>query len=573
MKTFSPCFVIPNYNHSIIFEQLVDSLNEYQIPIIIVNDGSNNETTTLLNSLDSNYSHIEVIHLNENRGKGKAVMTGMLYAQKQGYSHALQVDADGQHNLEDIQLFLEASQKSPDSVICGCPIYDDSVPTGRLISRYITHFWVWIETLSFKIKDSMCGFRLYPLHSTSKIINTGKVGHRMDFDTSILVRLYWANVGIEFLPSKVIYPEDGVSHFRMLKDNWLITKMHTRLFFGMLIRLPSLLKRKLSSKNITNKTTHWAAKKEKGSFLGLRFMVASYKLFGRGTFLLLLYPVIAYFALTSRTARLASQQYLQQFAQFNGNDNKISWKDIYAHFYEFGVSAIDKISSWLGDINENDIIMHHPELLEEIAKSGKGAIFIGSHLGNLELSRAIAESNKNIKINAVIFNKHALKFHTVLNESNPNVELNLIHVENVSADTSILLKQKVEQGEIVIIVGDRTSVSNAGRVHYVSFLGKKAPFAEGPFILAGILECPVYLLLCLKQESIYNIYLEHFADSMKFPRKIRKQQLATHIQQFADRLTYYCQKAPLQWFNFFDFWQSDTDSDIQRKQYHEIERK
>ena len=322
-----------------------------------------------------------------------------------------------------------------------------------------------------------------------------------------------------------------------------------------------LLKRKLSSKITTGKTTHWTAKKEKGSLFGLKFIVASYKLFGRGTFLFILHPVIAYFALTSRTARRASRQYLQQFVEYSGDDKKIGWKDIYAHFYEFGVSAIDKISAWLGDINENDIIMHQPELLEEIANSGKGAIFIGSHLGNLELSRAIAESNKNIKINAVVFNKNALKFQNVLRDSNSDVELNLIHVENVSVGTSILLKQKVEQGEIVIIVGDRTSISSTGRVHYVSFLGKKAPFAESPFILAGILECPVYLLFCLKLEGRYNIYLEHFADSLKIPRKTRRQQLEKNVQQFADRLTYYCQKAPLQWFNFFDYWQSDTNSE------------
>ena len=243
MPQFSPCFVIPNYNHSVMFASVVDKLNYFELPIIVVNDGSDLETTECLREISKSNSLVSLVELPENQGKGGAVMAGMRYAFENSYTHALQVDADGQHNLDDVETFLNTSKESLDVVICGHPIYDDSVPASRLIPRYITHFWVWVETLSFSIIDSMCGFRVYPLASVIPVIDQNSLGKRMDFDIEILVRLYWQSIPMKFLPTKVIYPESGQSHFQMFRDNWLITKMHTRLFFGMLLRLPKLLKR------------------------------------------------------------------------------------------------------------------------------------------------------------------------------------------------------------------------------------------------------------------------------------------------------------------------------------------
>ena len=129
-------------------------------------------------------------------------------------------------------------------MIAGYPIYDETVPAIRLYARYLTHVWVWINTLSLEIRDSMCGFRVYPLAPVMQLIARQKVGLRMDFDTEILVRLYWAGLAVVNLPTRVAYPTDGVSHFRVWLDNVLITRMHTVLFFGMLPRIPRLLARK-----------------------------------------------------------------------------------------------------------------------------------------------------------------------------------------------------------------------------------------------------------------------------------------------------------------------------------------
>ncbi len=128
--------------------------------------------------------------MTKNSGKGAAVIAGIQHAAKLGFSHAIQVDADGQHALEDIPKFLALATHYPDSVISGQPIYDNSIPKSRLYGRWITHIWVWIETLSFSIKDSMCGFRVYPINPVLRVCAQTELGHRMDFDTEIMVRLY-----------------------------------------------------------------------------------------------------------------------------------------------------------------------------------------------------------------------------------------------------------------------------------------------------------------------------------------------------------------------------------------------
>lgn len=248
MKNYHPCFIIPCYNHGSQLALIIEKFVAFNIPIIIVNDGSTDSTAETLEEIKTLFPSIQIITLTKNQGKGKALMMGFKAAVALQFTHAIQIDADGQHDLKDIPLFLKVSSEQLSALISGHPVYDESIPKSRLYSRYITHFWVWIETLSFTIKDSMCGFRIYPLPPVTKLLEQTSIGHYMDFDTEIMVKLYWAETPIIFIPTKVIYPDTGVSHFRAVKDNILISWMHTRLFFGMLWRLPRLIKRKLHAK-------------------------------------------------------------------------------------------------------------------------------------------------------------------------------------------------------------------------------------------------------------------------------------------------------------------------------------
>lgn len=241
---FQPCVVIPVYNHEHAIGKVVARVLAHDLRCILVDDGSSPDCAGVLDALVAEYPDRLVLerHVN-NQGKGGAVLTGFARAARDGYSHVLQVDADGQHNVDDIPRFLAAARAQPTALIAGCPIYDESVPALRLYARYLTHVWVWINTLSLSIRDSMCGFRVYPVAPVVALAARRRLGLRMNFDIEILVRLYWDGIEVVSLPTKVGYPEDGVSHFKAWTDNVLITRLHTALFFGMLPRIPRLLAR------------------------------------------------------------------------------------------------------------------------------------------------------------------------------------------------------------------------------------------------------------------------------------------------------------------------------------------
>jgi glycosyltransferase involved in cell wall biosynthesis len=244
---FNPVVVIPVYNHAAVIDLTVSRILAHGLACILVDDGSNADCARVLGGLAAAHPGAVALHrLPLNQGKGAAMAEGLRMAFARGHTHALQIDADGQHDCADIPLFIAQARAHPTAVICGCPVFDASVPRGRLIGRYATHIWVWINTLSFDIRDSMCGFRVYPLAPVVGLLADVRIGRRMDFDSDVMVRLHWRGVPVVNQPTRVIYPPDGVSHFRLWRDNLLITRMHTALFFGMLVRLPMLLRRKLA---------------------------------------------------------------------------------------------------------------------------------------------------------------------------------------------------------------------------------------------------------------------------------------------------------------------------------------
>jgi glycosyltransferase involved in cell wall biosynthesis len=245
MTMFHPCVVIPVYNHEHAIGKVLDQVLAHGLPVILVDDGSSPSCAAVLDGLAAAHPRQVMLERHAlNQGKGGAVLSGFARAAREGYSHVLQVDADGQHSVADIPRFLDKGRANPNAVVAGCPLYDESVPALRLYARYLTHVWVWINTLSLAIRDSMCGFRVYPVAPVLALAKRRRLGLRMNFDIEILVRLYWDGVEVVNLPTKVGYPEDGVSHFKAWTDNVLITRLHVALFFGMLPRIPSLVVRK-----------------------------------------------------------------------------------------------------------------------------------------------------------------------------------------------------------------------------------------------------------------------------------------------------------------------------------------
>jgi glycosyltransferase involved in cell wall biosynthesis len=239
------CLVVPHYNHTQAFEEFLPKLNALNLLCIVVDDGSDASNKARLINLLSRYPGINLVEHMRNRGKGAAMWTGAHVARTHGCTHMIQIDADGQHNVDDVMKFIEASESQPEAIISGAPVFDDSAPKARVYGRKVTDFWVALETCSLKIKDSLCGFRIYPLDQFEYIFDKYHIGKRMDFDTDVLVKSVWEGIEIRFIDTQVIYLSEGASHFKYLDDNLRLIWLHVRLMARMFIGLPSRFIKKI----------------------------------------------------------------------------------------------------------------------------------------------------------------------------------------------------------------------------------------------------------------------------------------------------------------------------------------
>lgn len=550
---FRPCVLIPCYNHGAMIASVLSRLAPFGLPCLVVDDGSEAITRQELERLAAEQPQMTLIRLAQNAGKGAAVIRGLEACARAGYTHAVQVDADGQHAIEDIPKLLALAERHPDALISGQPIYDDSIPRSRLYGRWVTHVWVWIETLSLQLKDSMCGFRVYPVAPTLRLAAREPLGKRMDFDTEVMVRLYWQGNTSVFLPTRVTYPQDGLSHFDALKDNVRISLMHTRLFFGMLPRMPGLLFRR--------RRQHWAQQDEVKGLWGMRLLLRVWELLGRRAFTVLLWPTIGVYWLIARPARQASRQWIKRVKQELRQRNMPvpSRLNSFFHFMRFGNAMLDKVASWRGELKFDRDVVFAPgasEALDIAAPQGK--LLLASHLGDVEACRALTQLEDSKIINALVFSENAQRFKQIMSEMAPQASVNLMSVTDIGPDTAIAIKEKLERGEWVAIVGDRIAVNpqrgGEWRVIWSPFMGQPAPFPQGPFILASILRCPVVLIFALHQQGKLTLHCEPFADPLRLPRGERQQALQDTVDRYAQRLEHYALMSPLDWFNFFDFW-------------------
>lgn len=301
---------------------------------------------------------------------------------------------------------------------------------------------------------------------------------------------------------------------------------------------------------------HWADVRQIGPYWGMRFVLLLQRILGHRLCLWLIYPTIAFYFTVNRYARHSSLEYLRRFAAcYPEQGLKPGYRLSFRHFVSFVDSMLDKLASWNGRLPIEDVTMHGREEFLSAVDSGKGAVILGSHLGNIEISRALSTLHNRGKINVLAHTKHAKTFNRLIKDVSKSSKVELIEVSEITPAVAIVLQQKIEQGEFVCIVGDRIPVSANGRTVRCRFLGRDAHFAQGPFILASLLKCPIYTLFCLKKNGRYDFYFEHFADQLKLERNRREESLREYVCRYAVVLEQYCRQAPLQWFNFYDYWQ------------------
>lgn len=305
---------------------------------------------------------------------------------------------------------------------------------------------------------------------------------------------------------------------------------------------------------------HWSQVQESGALIGIRIMFFTYRWVGRWAFTLLLYPVISYFYLTKKTARQASEDYLTRVREHGALPLSESiQRQSFRHFLQFGRGLLDKLAAWTGAFQYKDVGFHNRDDFLNMVKQGSGALAIVSHLGNIEVCRSLAEQSQHVKLNILVHTKHAENFNRMMNKLDTDNHLNLIQVTDMSPATAIVLQEKLNAGEVVVIAGDRTPVTG-GRQTTANFLGDLAWFPQGPYILASVLRCPVYLMFCNRTEKGYEVFFEAFAERIRLSRKQREEDLRYWVQRYADRLAHYTLRFPLQWNNFYPFWATPDDA-------------
>jgi predicted LPLAT superfamily acyltransferase len=303
---------------------------------------------------------------------------------------------------------------------------------------------------------------------------------------------------------------------------------------------------------------HWAQINEFSFVAGMRLLFSTWRLFGPWSFRLVLYPILVWYVMTKPAARASSNDYLRRIAACqNSSGVKPGMVTVLRHFASFAESLLDRMLLWSGLFDAEPIELHGQEqMLSQMAEK-RGGLLICSHLGNLDLCRVLSK-RVGLKLTVLVHTKHAEVFNRLLALLDPESQLNLLEVTELSAMTVVRLSKKIERGEFVAIAGDRVPVSSNPRIASARFLGEVAPFPVGPYILANLLGCPVYLLFSLRAARASEIHFELFRESIRLPREGREEALAGLAADYARRLEYFCLRAPLQWFNFYDFWRLST---------------
>ncbi|KFA91445.1 acyltransferase [Archangium violaceum] len=302
------------------------------------------------------------------------------------------------------------------------------------------------------------------------------------------------------------------------------------------------------------RTRHWAEMGESTFVAGIWLLYWIHRLLGRWPFRLCLYPVVTVHWLARPLVRQASLQYLERMEATTGAlGRRPGWRDSLRHVALFAETMLDKLLAVSGRYRFEQVRTEGRESFYEAAKAGKGGVIITAHMGCLELCRAMAERRGEVKLNVLVHTRHAEQFNRLLKRLNPDSDLRLMEVSELGPATAVALNERVAAGEFVVIAGDRVPV-NSNQTVSVGFLDHPAPFPVGPYVLAALLKCPLYLLGCIHEGPGYTIRFECLAERVELPRGRREAALSGYAQHYAERLTALLKRSPLDWFNFFPFW-------------------
>ncbi len=301
-------------------------------------------------------------------------------------------------------------------------------------------------------------------------------------------------------------------------------------------------------------SSEWETPRERGSQRALRFLVWGIRALGHRRLRLLLAPIAIYYSLFGAAAQRASRVYLAKIAAVHGRCEPIRFRDTYRHFYSFAEVILDRLSLWSGSIDEFEVEIHGREHMAKLVESKRGAFLVGAHIGSFDVLRVVARE-ADIPVNVMMYSANAERINDAFETLDPNSKVRVIDLDPTSVQAGFEVRSCLERGEFVAVLGDRMRSGVKTRVAYANFLGERAGFPQGPFLLAMVLQVPVILTIGIRTgPRAYDIYLEFLADGQRVPAGRREEVIQERVELFAERLEHYCTMAPLQWFNFYDFW-------------------
>jgi predicted LPLAT superfamily acyltransferase len=299
---------------------------------------------------------------------------------------------------------------------------------------------------------------------------------------------------------------------------------------------------------------HWASLNESTFVAGMRLLFWVWRVLGRWPFRIALYPVLAWYVATRPLARRASMAYLERVSAYANVRTGLG--GVVRHFASFAESILDKMLLWGGLFDTGAVRMTGAGPLLRRIEQRRGGLLVCSHLGNLELCRVLARQCPGLDITVLVHTKHAQAFNQLLARLDPGSQIGLMQVTEMTPAMAMMLSERVARGGFVVIAGDRVPVAGGARVVRAGFLGRDAAFPIGPYVMASVLECPVYMMFSMHRDGNHEVHFELLRASVRLPRKDRERAIAELAAEYARRLEFHCRRAPLQWFNFYDFWDS-----------------
>lgn len=293
----------------------------------------------------------------------------------------------------------------------------------------------------------------------------------------------------------------------------------------------------------------WSALQETTSVRGLLVLFWLYRALGRLPFRVALYPVLAWYFLTRSLPRRASLEFLTRAL-----GRKARWRDGLHHYLSFAEAILDKLLALSDAFQLSDVTFVNREPFAELLSRKQGCLLVSSHLGNVEICRVLSKWRPELELHVLVHTRHAERFNRVVRRLSPNSQVNLYQVTELDAGLAAWMSERLSRGAVIVIAGDRVPVGD-GRVCPAPFLGEEAPFAQGPYLLAHALGCPVQLLFCVRRGRGFEVTLEPFADTIRLPRGAgREAGVQALTQRYAARLEAHARRDPFQWFNFYPYW-------------------